>query len=109
MGARSRTAAAGLEAGEPLDSVDGGLWSTISSYKADGSDPACGEETDPPHVTVDGDDLNTGTVDDSAAGQGRWKPELILASPCHAHPENRSKLRQHAEPKRPWRHRWLTC
>lgn len=58
----------GFEPGEPLDGVDGGLWSElICSYKADGGDLNTGEAGEP-HVTVDGGDLNTGTVDDSAAG-----------------------------------------
>lgn len=59
----------GFQPGEPLDGVDGGLWSElICSYQADGGDISTGEEPDPPHVTVDGGDMNTGQADDSAAG-----------------------------------------
>lgn len=58
----------GFEPGEPLDGVDGGLWSElICSYQADGGDMNTGE-AEPPHVTVDGGDMNTGQADDEAAG-----------------------------------------
>ena len=59
----------GFEPGEPLDGVDGGLWSElICGYKADGGDMNDGADTDGVQATVDGGDMNTGSADDLADG-----------------------------------------